>query len=144
METSERKPGVRCVGGIVHDPDGRLLLIRRAHPPGKGLWSLPGGRVEHGESDEAALIREVREETGLTVEVNDLVGTVERAGPAGARFDIYDYAATVSAGTLRPGDDASAVRWVTSEDMAELALTEGLAETLAGWGLHPGPSPGPR
>lgn len=138
MNTRERSPRVRCVGGVVQDRRGRLLLIRRARPPSAGSWSLPGGRVELGESDEEALIREIREETGLTVRVGALVGTVERAGPGGTVFDIHDYAATAASGTLTPGSDAGAARWVTAEDMAELPLTEGLAETLAGWGVRPG------
>lgn len=144
MDTSKRNARVRCVGGVVRDPDDRLLLIRRARPPGQGLWSLPGGRVEEGESDEEALVREVREETGLTVRVGAPVGSIERAGPASTVFDIHDYAATVAGGTLVPGDDASEARWVTAEEMPGLALTEGLAETLAGWEIHPGRRQDPR
>ena len=66
-------PLVPCVGAVVHDAAGRLLLVRRGRDPHRGRWSLPGGRVEAGESPEQAIEREVREETGLTV----------RAGPAG-------------------------------------------------------------
>ncbi len=58
---------VPCVGAIITDPAGRLLLIKRGHEPEAGRWSVPGGRIEPGESDEQALVREVREETGLTV-----------------------------------------------------------------------------
>ena len=56
---------IPCVGAIIKDPAGRLLLIKRGHAPQAGRWSLPGGRVEPGESDEQAVIREIREETGL-------------------------------------------------------------------------------
>ena len=62
------------MGAVVGDGQGRLLLIRRGHPPGEGLWSLPGGRVETGESDAAAVARELREETGLSVEIGELIG----------------------------------------------------------------------
>ena len=58
---------IPCVGAVIKDETGRLLLIRRGHEPGAGLWSIPGGRIEPGESDLAALVREVREETGLDV-----------------------------------------------------------------------------
>ena len=66
---------IRCVGGIVHDAQGRLLLIKRANEPGRGRWSLPGGRVEPGETDAEAVVREVREETGLEVTPGPLAGT---------------------------------------------------------------------
>src|SRR4051812_36486980 len=104
---------VRCVGAIVHDAGGRLLVIRRGHPPGEGLWSLPGGRVEPGETDAEALVRELAEETSLRVEPGRLVGSMEYVGPAGLTYDIRDYAAIVTGGTLAAGDDASDARWVT-------------------------------
>ena len=68
---------VFCVGAIVHDRVGRLLLIQRGREPGRGLWSLPGGRVEPGESEHEAIEREMAEETGLRVRVVRLVGRVQ-------------------------------------------------------------------
>ncbi|HEY6274895.1 MAG TPA: NUDIX domain-containing protein [Streptosporangiaceae bacterium] len=129
------KHPIRCVGAIVTGPGGRLLLVRRGHEPEAGRWSLPGGRVQPGESDEQAVVREVREETGLVVTPGRLVGSVERPGPAGAVYDIYDYAATVSGGRLGAGDDAADVRWIGQDELAGLTLTTGLAETLAAWGV---------
>jgi 8-oxo-dGTP diphosphatase len=129
---------VRCVGAIVHDAGGRLLVIRRGRPPGEGLWSLPGGRVEPGESDAEALVRELAEETGLRVEAGPLVGRVERPGPGGGlTYDIYDYAATVTGGTLAAGDDASDARWTAPEELRGLPTTDGLLEALAEWGVLP-------
>lgn len=128
---------VRCVGAIVRDPAGRMLLIRRVNDPGAGLWSLPGGRAAPGESDHNAVIREVREEAGLIVDVGALVGTTEIPGPDDAIFDIRDYAATVWGGSLAPGDDASDARWVTYEEMAGLPLVRGLEQTLASWNALP-------
>jgi len=82
-----------------------------------------------------AVAREVREETGLHVEPGRLVGAVERPAPGGAVFDIYDYAASVSGGQLVAGDDAADARWIDPGDIGQLALTSGLAETLATWGV---------
>jgi 8-oxo-dGTP diphosphatase len=126
---------VPCVGAIVRDDAGRLLLIQRGHDPEAGRWSLPGGRIEPGESDTRALVREMLEETGLTVEPGPLVGAVERPGPAGSVLDIRDYAATVTGGTLAAGDDAADARWVPPSEMPALPLTTGLAEALRSWGV---------
>lgn len=128
---------VRCVGAVVHDDQGRLLLVLRGRPPAAGTWSLPGGRVEPGEPDAGAVRRELREETGLAIEVGALIGRVEREGAAGARYDIHDYACTVASGTLTAGDDAADVRWVRQAELTELPCSPGLVETLAGWGVLP-------
>jgi ADP-ribose pyrophosphatase YjhB (NUDIX family) len=126
---------IPCVGAVVKDGQGRLLLIKRGHEPGAGLWSLPGGRIEPGETDTQALVREMLEETGLTVEPGRLIGRVQRPGLNGAVIDIRDYAATVIGGTLRPGDDAADARWVRVADLDSFEVTEGLAEVLTSWGV---------
>lgn len=137
MGEQSRSDEIPCVGGIVRDARGRVLLIRRAHPPGEGLWSVPGGRVERGETDEAALAREIREETGLTAVVGPLIGTTRIPAPGDAVFEIRDYAATVSAGILGAASDASDARWVTYADMLDLPLVEGLLDTLGRWDALP-------
>jgi 8-oxo-dGTP diphosphatase len=119
----------------VTDEQGRLLMIKRGHEPGAGLWSIPGGKIEPGETDAEALVREMFEETGLAVEVGPLIGSVRRPGLDGAVIDIRDYAATVAGGTLRPGDDAAAARWVEAADLDSLEITEGLIEALTDWGV---------
>ena len=126
---------VLCVGAVIKDAQGRLLLIKRGHAPGAGLWSLPGGRIEAGETDTEALVREMREETGLLVEADALIGSVRRPAGDGGVFDIRDYAATVTGGTLRAGDDAAEARWVAPSELAALAITDGLIETLTSWGV---------
>ena len=93
------KRRVPCVGALVHDDDGRLLVVRRGREPGRGLWSVPGGRVEPGESDTVAVEREVLEETGLHVTVGVRVGTVVRDGLDDALYDIRDYACIVTGPT---------------------------------------------
>lgn len=127
---------IGCVGGVIRDGGGRVLLIRRRHEPGKGLWSLPGGRIEEGETDAEALIREIAEETGLVVTPGRLIGSVRRPGAApGTEYDIRDYAADVTGGTLTPGDDADDARWAGLADLAALPLTDGLLDTLRSWGV---------
>ncbi|MFC5055101.1 NUDIX hydrolase [Saccharothrix xinjiangensis] len=134
--TAISEPRIRCVGAIAYDTNGRLLLVRRRNPPGEGLWSLPGGRVEPGETDETALMREVREETGLSVTVGALIGTVLRPAPQGA-YEIHDYACQVRSGSLMAGDDASDARWADAAILATLPLVEMLHATLAAWGRLP-------
>jgi 8-oxo-dGTP diphosphatase len=126
---------IRCVGAVIKDAQGRLLLIKRGHAPGAGLWSLPGGRIEPGETDAQALVREMREETGLLVKAGALIGTVRRPAGHGDVLDIRDYAAAVTGGTLAAGDDAAEARWVAASELGVLPLTEGLAETLTSWGV---------
>ena len=126
---------IPCVGAVIKDDQGRLLLIKRGHAPGAGLWSLPGGRIEAGETDAEALVREMREETGLAVEPGQLVGTVRRPAQDGDVLDIRDYAATVTGGTLHAGDDAAEARWVAPGELESLPLTEGLVKALTGWGV---------
>nr|WP_312864428.1 NUDIX domain-containing protein [Saccharopolyspora phatthalungensis] len=133
-------PVIRCVGAIIHDPRGRLLLVKRAHQPGKGKWSLPGGRVEPGETDHSAVQREVREETGLSVTVGALVGRVFRPAPHGT-YEILDYSCRSSGAELFPGDDAADAIWADPATFATLerngALTEGLSEALRSWDCLP-------
>ena len=129
------------MGAILRDSAGRLLLVQRAHDPGRGLWSLPGGRVEPGESDSVAVRREILEETGLIVRVGPLVGSVERPAPDGT-YLIFDYACDAVGGTLRPGDDAADAAWIDAPAFAALnrsgSLTTQLADTLHQWGVAPG------
>lgn len=111
-------------------------MIRRARDPGSGLWSLPGGRVEHGEYLGDALRREVAEETGLTVEVRDLVGILEVVGDP--HYVILDYfAEVVGDETPVASDDVSDARWVPLDEVAQLPCTPRFAETLRGWGVLP-------
>ena len=74
---------IPCVGAVIKDDQGRLLLIKRGHEPGAGLWSIPGGRIEPGETDAEALVREMQEETGLAVEAGPLLGGVRRPAQDG-------------------------------------------------------------
>jgi 8-oxo-dGTP diphosphatase len=128
---------IPCVGAVIRDADGRLLLIKRGHEPGAGRWSLPGGRIEPGETDEQAVTREILEETGLEVACGRLAGAVELPGLDGAIIEVRDYLAVVTGGDLAAGDDAADARWVTAADLAGLPLTDGLADFLSARGLYP-------
>jgi ADP-ribose pyrophosphatase YjhB (NUDIX family) len=134
IQTEKRDGPVRCAGAVVRDGEGRVLLVRRAHEPSQGLWSLPGGRVEEGEEPAAAAAREVREETGLDVAVGAMLGTYA-FGP----YVVDDFAATVRGGTLRAGDDASDAGWFDADQLRLLPLSPGLLDALAEMGaLGPG------
>jgi 8-oxo-dGTP diphosphatase len=132
---------VPCVGAVVTDCEGRLLLVQRANEPGRGLWSVPGGRVEPGESPQEAVVREVEEETGLPVVVTCLAGVVERPAPGGGTYVIEDYVARVAPGadpaSLRAGDDALAAAWVAVEELDGLPCVEGLLAALRAWRCLP-------
>jgi ADP-ribose pyrophosphatase YjhB (NUDIX family) len=108
-----------AVGGVVVD-QGRVLLVRRGKEPAMGQWSLPGGVLELGESLAEGLIREVREETGLTVEPVELVELLDRIHREGERvryhYVIADYLCRVAGGELKAASDAAAVRWVERAD----------------------------
>ena len=123
------------MGAVIKDGQGRLLLIKRGHAPGAGLWSLPGGRIEPGETDTEALVREMREETGLEIAAGRLIGTVRRPAQDADVLDIRDYEATVTGGTLHAGDDAADARWVAASELKSLPITEGLMEALTDWGF---------
>lgn len=125
---------------------GELLLVRRDRDPARGQWSLPGGRVEWGESLREAAAREVREETGVDVEVEGLAGIAERIlpddeGDVEHHFVILDFWAKPRGRDLKPGDDAAEVRWVHVNELAEMPLTAGLFEFLQDRGALEGRRP---
>ena len=111
-----------------------ILLIRRGRGTAVGEWSLPGGRVEFGEGLKAAVAREVKEETGLDVEVGRFLGWAERMGdrPGPYHYVILDFAATPldPQATLQSGDDADDAAWVPLAELERVDLVAGLAEFL--------------
>lgn len=113
--------------------DGKVLLARRARPR---LWSLPGGRIEPGETAEQAALRELREEVGVEAEIVAPAGEREVVrrdsyGPMIVRFHIRVFAARWRAGEPKTGSEAIEVRWVEPDKIGELETTEGLAEIVA-------------
>jgi 8-oxo-dGTP diphosphatase len=109
--------------------DGKVLLVRRRYEPLKGHWSLPGGMVEIGETLEAALTRELLEETGLAVDVGPVIEVFDRITPdedhrIRYHFVLIDYLCWPGGGALRAGSDVDAAIWADPDNLAEYSLTD--------------------
>jgi len=126
-----RHPQIAVSASIFRDGD--VLLVRRARSPGRGLYSLPGGRVEFGETLEAALEREVREETALTIGIAGFAGWREVVpGPANAgHYVILSFAARWIAGEPVLNDELDDAVWVAPEAIGDFKVTEGLPAIVA-------------
>ena len=114
--------------------DDKILLVRRARLPAKGVYTLPGGRVEYGETLAEALRREVLEETSLTIDVVGLSGWREVIPEAGrgitGHFVILSFATRWVSGDVALNDELDDARWLDPEDFGSLTITEGLAEIV--------------
>ncbi len=120
-----------AVGAVVVDGD-RLLLVQRSADPGKGLWAVPGGRVEPDESLPAAAQREVREETGLEVAIGDVAWVGDTMGPGSPpewHMVIVDFWAT-GGGDPQPGGDAADVAWIPISDLRHHSMVETMYELV--------------
>ena len=128
------------VGAVVLDGD-RVLLVRRGRPPSQGKWSIPGGLIHLGERLEAAVVREVEEECGLSVQLLGLCGVIDRVtlaerpgpeDPAPVRYHyvIIDYVAIPAGGSVRAGSDAADARWVPIAELPRYETTDGLAAMI--------------
>ena len=134
VNTSIPDPALRpqlAVSAVIFR-DGKVLLVRRARSPGKGFYSLPGGRVEHGESLHQALTREVDEETGLRIDIVGLAGWREvlPGASAGGHYVIMSFAARWAA--LEPvlNDEHDDYKWLEPGHFGDLKLTGGLLEVV--------------
>jgi len=115
--------------GAVIVKDNKVLLIKRAGDPGRGLWSIPGGLVELGEKIKDAVCREVKEETGLDVRVGEIADVTEiitrdEKDKVKYHFVIVDFFAEVLRGELKPSSDALEAKWVEFKDLRKYRLTE--------------------
>jgi len=133
MSGTYRQPAL-TVDAVIHDPERGVVLIRRGHPPFAGSWALTGGFVDEGERCEVACAREIMEETGLEVEVLELVGVFSAPGrdPRGHTVSVV-YRCRPVGGRLRAGDDAADARWFTDPAVEELAFDH--REILAAAGV---------
>lgn len=132
--TTPPRPEVVVGSVVVHD--GRILLVRRAQEPEAGRWSVPGGRLEPGETVHEAAVREVAEEAGIGVVVDRFLGWVERVHP-GFHFVILDFLTVPEDPdpVLRPGSDADRAKWVDLDDLDNYHLVDGLIEFLEDVGI---------
>jgi 8-oxo-dGTP diphosphatase len=126
-------------GAIIVEADSthgaRVVLVKRAHPPIQGQWSIPGGVLEVGELVRDAAIREAREETGLIVEPGELLGVFDRVlrdaeGRVQYHYVLIDFLCRRVGGELRADGDAAEVRWFTREELPALKLAEDTQEVI--------------
>jgi len=115
------------VGAVIWNDRHEVVLIRRGKSPRRDQWSIPGGHLEWGESLHDAILREVMEETGLTVEITGLIDTVDlitrdAGGAATRHYVLIDFAARLIAGELTAGSDAAEARWVPYSALDDYAL----------------------
>lgn len=129
-EMTINSPSCPIVGvGAAVWKDGKVLLIQRGHPPRQGSWSLPGGRQELGETVYQAVEREIAEETGLAIDILDIVAVVDLisrdadSGNISHHYTVIDVAARWKSGQAVAGDDALAVVWASPDDLDRFALT---------------------
>lgn len=122
------------VGAIILKND-RVLLVKRAHPPIQGQWSIPGGVLEVGELVREAAVREAREETGLIVEPGDLLGVYDRVlrtpdGRLQYHYVLIDFLCRPIGDELRASSDAAEVRWFTRQELSALKLAEDTQDVI--------------
>jgi ADP-ribose pyrophosphatase YjhB (NUDIX family) len=136
MNKSREYPDRPIVGvGAVIVRDARVLLVKRAAPPLQGEWSLPGGVVELGETLRAAVEREAREETGLTVEAGEVLEVFDRiiSGEGGRpqyHYVLIDFLCSVRGGELRAGGDAADVAWASENELSKYKLEKPAIEVI--------------
>lgn len=122
---------------VIQREDGAILMVKRLHPPEAGLWSVPGGKVDPGESLRDAAAREAFEETGLRVEVGQRLWTAQLAWDDDIIYELHDFAASPIGGVLQAGDDAAKVRWVPADQISSMPLVAELLDHLRAAGLAP-------
>lgn len=129
---------IPAAGVIIVNDKGQILLVQRGHQPQMGKWTVPGGRLEAGETPEQAAVREAFEETGLHVRIEREALRVRLPAGDDREFDVRDFVATVVGGSLAPGDDAEDARWFSPDQLNSVELTTNLLGHLTAAGLASG------
>ncbi|GLS35100.1 DNA mismatch repair protein MutT [Mesorhizobium tianshanense] len=132
---SDQAP-ILAASAVVRDEQERILLVQRANPPDKGCWTLPGGRVDPGETLEQAAIREVFEETGLVIRIVRELGQLDVPDGKGGIYEIHDFLAEKIDGKAVAGDDAAAIGWFRNDELSKLPLTPDLLQYLNRYGVY--------
>ena len=128
MTDTENIKWTDCVGVLCYK-EGHVLMIQRGQAPRKGEWSIPGGRIETGESEQDAALRELMEETGVHANLGEKIATI----PAifeGYHYMLHDYIATWTGGTPRAGDDAADCAFVPMTEVPKMKLWEKTREVI--------------
>ncbi|MCR6727387.1 NUDIX hydrolase [Agrobacterium fabrum] len=126
-----------AASAVILDGQKRILLVQRANPPDKGCWTLPGGRVDPGETLELAAISEIFEETGLVVRIVRELGKLHVPDGKGGIYEIHDFLAEKISGEASAGDDAAAIGWFRNDELSKLPLTPDLLHYLNLYGVYP-------
>jgi 8-oxo-dGTP diphosphatase len=146
MKESREYPSRPLVGaGAIVRRKGTVLLVRRKYEPNRGLWALPGGLVEVGESVQDAVVREVKEETGLGVRLEGLfdVGTdihLDDRSKLRYHFVLIDYVATPASGRVRLNNESSEYGWFSSAEIGKLEISRGTRDVLESYFRRAGTS----
>lgn len=128
---------ILAASAVILDEQKRILLVQRANPPDKGCWTLPGGRVDPGETLELAAIREIFEETGLLIRIVRELGQLSVPDGKGGVYEIHDFLAQRIEGEAAAGDDAAAIGWFRNDELSKLPLTPDLLHYLNRYGVFP-------
>ena len=145
MSKREYPDSPRVGVGVIVIKDNKILLIKRGVAPSKGLWAIPGGSVELGETLQETAEREIMEETGLTIRAGKPVyvfAFIERddAGRIRFHFTVVDIMADYISGTLNAADDALEARWVSHKELMNLSITPSTSKLLKEMDFYTNPA----
>lgn len=127
---------ILAASAVIQDSTGRFLLVQRENPPEQGHWTLPGGRVDPGETLEEAAIREVYEETRVTIRIVRELGQLTVPDGKGGTYEIHDFLAELISGEPVAGDDAADVGWFRPDELKGMTLTTDLIAYLTRYGVY--------